>query len=193
MSLDNTPSPAPRGLTVGELLTALAVAAVLAGTAIPGMTVLITRQQADAAVEQMARAIQFTRSQAVHRRVMATLCPGRGPQCGRRDSWHDGAMVFVDTNANGNRETDEPVLHRLAPLPDGYRVRWRSFRNRKSLSMRPDGTTDWQPGNMVVCPPNADVRNARQLVVNAQGRVRRSRDQDGDGVVEDAKGRPVSC
>lgn len=193
MRLDNIPAPAQRGLTVSELLTALAVAAVLAGSAIPGMTALITRQQADAAVEQMARAIQFTRSQAVYRRITATLCPGRGPQCGRRDSWHDGAMVFVDTNANGNREADEPVLHRLAPLPDGYRVRWRSFRNRKSLSMRPDGTTDWQPGNMVVCPPNADARNARQLIVNAQGRVRRSRDQDGDGVVEDAKGRPVSC
>lgn len=181
------------GLTLSELLTALAVAAVLVGAAIPGMSVLLGRATADAAIEQMAHAIQFTRYQAIARRTTATLCPGAGATCGRRDTWHEGATVFVDGNANGDRDRDEEVLQRLPPLPDGYRIRWRSFRNRKSLSMRPDGTTDWQPGNMVLCPADSDAKNARQLIVNAQGRVRLSRDLDGDGVMEDARGRPITC
>ena len=181
------------GLTVSELLTALAIAAVLVGVAVPGVSGLLNRARADAAIEQMSRAIQFTRYQAISRRTTATLCPGGGATCGRRDSWHEGATVFLDGNANGVRDRGEEVLQRLQPLPQGYRVRWRSFRNRSSLSMRPDGTTDWQPGNMLVCPTDGDAHNARQLVVNAQGRVRLSRDSDGDGVVEDAQGRPVSC
>ena len=167
-------------------------AAVLAGAAVPGMSALITRAKADAAVEQMSRAIQFTRYQAITRRSTATLCPARETACGRRDSWHEGAMVFLDANANGARDSGEEILQRLPPLA-GYRVRWRSFRNRKSLSMRPDGTTDWQPGNMTVCPTDGDAEHARQLIVNAQGRVRLGRDRDGDGVVEDAHGRAVSC
>lgn len=180
------------GLTLSELLAALAVAAVLAGAAVPAMSALITRAEADAAIEQMSRAIQFTRYQAIARRSTATFCPGRETACGRRDTWHEGAMVFLDANADGARDSGEEILQRLPPLA-GYRVRWRSFRNRKSLSMRPDGTTDWQPGNMVVCPADGDTKYARQLIVNAQGRVRLSRDQDGDGVVEDANGQPVSC
>ena len=180
------------GLTLSELLTALVVAGLLAGAAVPAMSALTIRAKADAAIEQLSRAIQFTRYQAITHRTNATLCPGRETVCGRRDSWHDGAMVFLDANANGDRDTGEEVLQRLPPL-EGLRVRWRSFRNRKSLSMRPDGTTDWQPGNMVVCPIDGDAKQARQLIVNAQGRVRFSRDEDGDGIVEDAQGRPVSC
>lgn len=180
------------GLTLSELLTALIVAALLAGAAVPAMSALTTRAKAEAAIEQMSRAIRFTRYQAIAHRSVATFCPGRETVCGRRDSWHEGAMVFLDANANGAREADEEILQRLPPLV-GFRARWRSFRNRKSLSMRPDGTTDWQPGNMVVCPIDGDAKHARQLIVNAQGRVRLSRDEDGDGVVEDARGRPVSC
>ena len=180
------------GLTLSELLTTLIVAALLAGAAIPAMSALTTRAKADAALEQMSRAIQFTRYQAITHRTNATLCPGREAVCGRRDSWHEGAMVFLDANANGVRDAGEEILQRLPPL-ESLRVRWRSFRNRKSLSMRPDGTTDWQPGNMVVCPTDGDARQARQLIVNAQGRVRFSRDEDGVGIVEDARGRPVSC
>lgn len=180
------------GLTLSELLASLVVAALLAGAAVPAMSALTTRAKADAALEQMSRAIRFTRYQAITHRTNATLCPARETVCGRRDSWHEGAMVFLDANANGARDDGEEILQRLPPL-EGFRVRWRSFRNRKSLSMRPDGTTDWQPGNMVVCPINGDPKHARQLIVNAQGRVRLSRDADGDGVVEDARGRPVSC
>ncbi|MCE2460259.1 MAG: GspH/FimT family protein [Pseudomonadales bacterium] len=183
---------AQTGLTLSELLAALAVAAVLAGAAVPGMSALITRAHADAAIEQMSRAIQFTRYQAITRRTTTTFCPARETVCGRRNSWHEGAMIFLDANADGVRDSGEEILQRLPPMA-GYRVRWRSFRNRKSLSMRPDGTTDWQPGNMVVCPTDGDAKHARQLIVNAQGRVRLSRDRDGDGVVEDTGGRPVSC
>jgi len=181
------------GFSVSELMMALAVAALLAAAAAPGMAVLIARGHTDAAADQMLRAVQFTRHTAVSRRATATLCPGGGDSCGPRDSWHEGAMVFLDGNANGRREPAEEIVRRLPPLPDGHRVRWRSFRNRLSLSMLPSGLTDSQSGNLLVCPDDGDPRRARQLVINAQGRIRWSRDGDGDGIVEDARGDPVSC
>lgn len=174
-------------------MTALAIAAMLAAAAVPSMSHLVVRHQADAAIEQMMGAVQFARHLAVARRVTATLCPGRGSSCGRRDSWHEGAMIFLDANANSRLDPDEEIVLQLPPLPAGYRVYWRSFRNRISLSMKPTGITDWQNGSMLVCPPDGDTKNARRLIVNAQGRVRLGRDEDGDGVVEDAGGDPVSC
>ena len=181
------------GHTIVELITALGIAAVLAGVAVPGMARLVVRSHADAAVEQMMGAVQFARHLAVARRVTATLCPGRGARCGPRDTWHSGAMIFLDADADGRRDSNEQIVRRLPPLAGGYRISWRSFRNRKSLSMKPTGVTDWQNGSMRACPPNGDAKHARQLIVNAQGRVRLARDTDGDGVVEDAAGRPLSC
>jgi len=166
---------------------------VLAGAAAPGMAALVRRGHADAALAQIAGGIQFARHLAVSRRVPATLCPGAGPSCGRRDSWHEGAMIFLDANANGRLDGADAVVQRLPPLAGGYRLYWRSFGNRKSLSMLPTGVTNWQNGNIRACPPDGDPKKARQLVVNAQGRVRLGRDSDGDGIVEDAAGRPVSC
>ena len=182
-----------KGMTIAELMTTLTVAAVLAGAAAPGMSRLIAGNQADVAIERMRGAIQFARQVAVGRRVTATLCPGAGPTCGRRDSWHEGAFVFLDVNANSRRDAGEELLQRVAPLPSGYRLHWRSFRNRKSLSLKPTGLTDWQNGNMLLCPPDGDATQARLLIVSAHGRVRLARDRDGDGVVERSNGDAVAC
>lgn len=182
-----------KGMTIAELTTTLAIATVLAGTAAPGMSRLITTNQADVAIEQMRSAVQFARQAAITQRMTVTLCPGSGATCGRRDSWHEGALTFVDRNENSQRDSGEPLMHRIAPLPTGYRLRWSSFRNRKSLSMKPTGLTDWQNGNMLLCPPDGDAKQARMLIVSAHGRVRLARDSDGDGIVERANGNPVTC
>lgn len=184
-------------MTIAELTTALAVAATLAVVAVPGLGALVARSEADAALEQLRGAVQFARHTAVAAGTVATLCPGApgvvGGGCGRRDEWHLGAQVFLDANGNGDREPAEAVVLRLPPLAAGYRVTWRSFRNRTFLSMLPTGTTDWQNGSMLVCPPDASATDARLLIVNAQGSVRLAEDSDGDGVVERANGRPVIC
>ena len=59
--------------------------------------------------------------------------------------------------------------------------------------MTPMGFTRDQNGNFTWCPGNGDVRLARQLIVNAAGRLREALDSDGDGVREGANGRPIGC
>ena len=198
MAQDTNTRPPRRaaGMTIAELTTALAVAATLAVVAAPGLGALVARSEADAALEQLRGAVQFARHTAVAAGTVATLCPstpGAVGGCGRRDDWHLGALVFLDDNANGDRDGVEAVVLRLPPLATGYRVTWRSFRNRSFLSMLPTGTTDWQNGSLLVCPPDASASNARLLIVNAQGGVRLAEDTDGDGIVERANGRPVAC
>lgn len=189
------PAHRAAGVSIAELTTALAVAAVLAAVALPGMAALVARSEADAAVEQLRGAVQFARHSAVATSGVATICPG--PQvpagCGTRDSWHLGGIVFLDADGNGERDAGDEVVLRLPPFATGFRATWRSFRNRKSLSMLPTGTTNWQNGSLLVCPPNADPAAARLLIVNAQGSVRLAADSDGDGIVEAANGRPVAC
>ena len=185
--------PGVAGLTLVELLTTLAVAGILVATASGGAAHLVDQHRAGAAVNQMLGAIRFARHAAVAHRSPATLCPADGGTCGRRNTWHNGALVFLDENANGRFDGGDALLRRLPPLGEGDRFYWRSFRNRSYLMIRPSGLTDWQNGNFLYCPQGGDPRYARQIVINAQARVRHARDSDGDGIVEDARGRPVRC
>ena len=181
------------GLTLVELLTTLAVAGILVTTASGGAGHLVDRHRAGAAVNQMLGAIRFARHAAVAHRSPATLCPANRDSCGPRNTWHNGALVFLDENANGRFDGSDVLLRRLPPLGEGDRFYWRSFRNRNYLMIRSSGLTDWQNGNFLYCPRGGDPRFARQIVINAQARVRHARDSDGDGIVEDARGRPVRC
>ena len=196
------------GLTLVELLTTLAVAGILVASASGGAGHLLGQHRASAAVNQMLGAIRFARHAAVAHRSPATLCPADGAQslqpgsargnpsqesCGRRNTWHNGALVFLDRNANGRFDGSDVLLRRMPRLGEGERFYWRSFRNRSYLMIRPSGLTDWQNGNFLYCPESGDPRLARQIVINAQARVRHARDSDGDGIVEDARGRAVVC
>ncbi len=182
-----------RGTTLIELLAALAVAGVLLAWGGFEAARFVAGFRADAAVAQMQGAVRFARHAAVAHRSTVTLCPGAGDTCGRRNHWHLGALVFVDADGDGRRGAGETLLRRLPRLREGERFYWRSFRNRSSLSMLSSGLTDWQNGNFLYCPSNGDARLARQLILNAQGRMRHARDGDGDGVREDASGRALAC
>lgn len=182
------------GLTLVELLTTLAVAGILVASASGGATLLIEQHRASAAVNQMLGAVRFARHAAVTHRSAVTLCPASGYNtCGQRNTWHNGALAFLDRNTNGRFDGKDVLLRRMPRLQEGDRFYWRSFRNRTHLMIRPDGLTDWQNGNLLYCPESGDPRFARQIVINVQARVRHARDTDGDGIVEDARGRPVAC
>lgn len=181
------------GVSLAEMLVALAAGALLMAVALPGFDGLLQRERAGSAVNQMLGAVEFTRSAAVSHRVTAALCPGAGDRCGGRNTWHDGALAFLDPNGNGRRDPGEEILMRLPPLPAGHRLYWRAFRNRTALVFRPSGLTDWQSGNILYCPPDGNATLARQIILNVQGRARRATDRDGDGIVEDSAGRPVRC
>lgn len=181
------------GVTLAEMLIALAAGALLMAVALPSFDNLFERERAGSAINRMLGAVQFTRAAAVSHRVTAALCPGAEDRCGRRNTWHDGALAFLDPNGNGRRDTGEEILMRLPPLAPGHRMYWRAFRNRTALVFRPSGLTDWQSGNILYCPPDGDPTLARQVILNVQGRARRAVDTDGDGIVEDASGRPVRC
>ena len=180
------------GLSLVELLVTLALAAVLLGMALPAFQDLAANSRGSAALNQIIGAVNYARSAAVTHHATVTLCPGVDRRCLARDQWHRGALLFLDHNGNGLLETDDPVLGRLPSLDDGGRIYWRSFRNRGYLQFMARGYTAWQNGNFLYCSVNRAASEARMVILNAQGRIRVARDRNGDGVVEDASGRPVS-
>lgn len=179
------------GYTLTELLAVIAITAVLASLVSPSFHHQVQQTRADAGLNDLIAAVNFTRHLAVTMRTTATLCPGQG-QCAKRNTWHRGAIVFLDANANGQIDDDEDVVRQFPSIDHG-RIHWRSFRNKSYLQFNDRGYTNWQSGHFQYCPLNGDARYSRQVVLNAQGRARSARDSDGDGIREDARGRALVC
>jgi type IV fimbrial biogenesis protein FimT len=178
-------------MTLIELLTALAVLAFLLGLGLPGIGHLVAGTQANGAMLQLRGMLALAREEAITRHREITLCgTANGSTCA--STW-DGmpTLVFSDANLNRQLDTGEDVLT-LSELTHSARIRWRASGNRSYLRYRPDGSVG-EYGSFTYCPPDADPRHARQIILNATGRPRSAVDRDGDGIVEDPSGNPVRC
>ena len=179
-------------MTLLEMIMAMALLSLLLVAAAPSLSGIIEQRRGDEVIRLLREAVEFTRAAAIDSGGLAALCRSSdGASCGGR--WEEGMIVFVD--GDGNRVPDTAgarVRVFRFPAPAGS-IRWRSFGNRQYLQMTPMGFTRNQNGNFTWCPENGDVRLARQLIVNAAGRMREALDTDGDGVREGANGRPISC
>jgi type IV fimbrial biogenesis protein FimT len=183
----------PAGLTLVELLVTLVIVAIMLRLAAPAFRDLTAASRSSAALNHLIGAVALARSSAVTHYDTVTLCPGAERACLGRDQWHRGALVFLDRDGDGRLDGEDAVLRRLPSLDAGGRIYWRSFRNRSYLQFLPKGYTPWQNGHFLYCAASGNPKEARMLILNVQGRLRPARDSNGDGVVEDASGKPVSC
>jgi type IV fimbrial biogenesis protein FimT len=107
-----------RGVTLVELMIALAIAAIFLTLAVPGFSDLLIRNRMTGLTNNLITAINYTRSEALKRGAPIRMCPGDA--C--NGSWGGGWVVFSDANANGVADTGE-VLRRYSGAPsDAYTI-----------------------------------------------------------------------
>jgi len=95
----------PRGLTLIELMAAVAVAAILMAVAVPSFTQAIAKARLEGAVSEMTIDLQYARTQAIRRRSSATLAI-------------DAAGTGY-TLAYANPATGANVIFKTVTLPSG--------------------------------------------------------------------------
>ncbi|MEM8766845.1 MAG: GspH/FimT family pseudopilin [Pseudomonadota bacterium] len=182
-----------QGWSLLELLLTLTIAAILSGLAYPNFNAFVARTQTTTRINDLITLIRFARHAAVTEQRWVGLCPAVGDRCTGSASWETGIMVFADGNRDGERQPGEALLAYQPALGAGERLQWRAFRSRNYLQFRPRGYTNWQNGTFLYCPADGDVRYAKGLILNIQGRTALTRDADGDGVDERANGTPIRC
>ena len=180
------------GITLVELLVCLVIASVLAGFALFSTPDWIAQYRARTSLSTLRAAINLARHAAVRRGYNVVVCPSAGDACGPANTWINGALIFEDRNRDRVLNQSDVIISQSPGVASGGIV-WRSFRNRGVLVFKPRGLTDWQNGHFQFCPEDNDVRHARQVILNYAGRTYASRDRDGDGIHEDAHGRPLRC
>lgn len=91
------PRPSSTGVTLLELLIAIAVAALVAGIAVPGFSGLVQSSRMTGAVNSFAAALNLARSEAIRRGVRVTVCPAStGDACAGEDFAGGWAVIAGD-------------------------------------------------------------------------------------------------
>lgn len=93
-----------RGLTLIELLVALAIVSVLASLAAPGLRGLLARHAVDTAVSAFVADLHFARAQALKLGHSVTICQSAsGSACDApAGSWRQGWIVFAAAGDAGS-------------------------------------------------------------------------------------------
>ena len=172
-----------RGLTLIELLVALAVLAALLAVAVPGLGAFIADGRVAGAVNGLVGSLALARTEAVRRGRKVVLCPsGDGLACDPPGAyrWDTGWLVFADLDGDRERDPAEPVLRRGGPIQG---VRLESSPGRTRIVFRPLGTSGGSNASFTFCPEEAAP--PRVVCLSNTGRARLSATR--------CDGTPVAC
>lgn len=153
-----------QGLTLIELCTTLAVAAIICTIALPALSQLRQHQSLVTSTNALVHALQLTRIQAITSRQAYLLCPaGKSGDCQKTTDWSHGWQV-VPAKA--------PSAHTLLLRGEaGKGVRLQSTVGRTQVRYNPDGTSAGTNVTFTLC----NTSGSHIVVVNNTGRVRSAR------------------
>jgi type IV fimbrial biogenesis protein FimT len=165
------------GFTLVELLTVLAVLAVVLRVAVPSLLETAEAAQLGAASSQLLSELNHARAEAIRRNARVVVCKSRDAStCADDGSWEQGWIVFHDDNNNALREPGETVIRRGEGTRSGLRIvgnemvsRYVSFSGFGGPRLTSGA---FQAGTITVCRASGQRSEARQLIINSAGRAR---------------------
>jgi type IV fimbrial biogenesis protein FimT len=106
-----------KGFTLVELMTAIAVMAILTAIAYPSFTGTLRSNRMATTSNQLIASLSLARSEAVKNTQGAGVCAStNGTSCG--GTWANGWMVWSDLNHNGTFDGNDQVLRYTAGRTD---------------------------------------------------------------------------
>ena len=179
-----------RGFTLVELLIVLMMLSAILTQAIPLFGTVLVSAQKQSAASELVSLLNLARHKAISEGQTVTVCAINSENKCDKD-WSNPIIAFRDPDRLRRIKDDSQIIRLLQPNPDGKFDA--NFGIRDYLRFRSSGMAREAIGNIVWCPKNGDNRMAFQLRINMGGRIHSSKDSDGDGIIENTAGQPISC
>jgi type IV fimbrial biogenesis protein FimT len=139
------------GFTLAELLTAMAVIAILAAIAIPTLRQFSANSRTTAANNSLVSALAVARSEALRRSTLVTVCSSTDSQaCAGSKTWSTGWIAFTDLNANGALDGTDVLLQAWSAPAGNVSVtstaKFLTYDARGMAMLAPATFNTWVPG-----------------------------------------------
>lgn len=176
-----------KGLTLLELLMALAIVSILLTVVAPAATDIVRKSKITAEINQLSAIIRYARTHAIITNNTVTICPSINHSvC--QPSWTSPLIVFIDTNNNFIRDDNEAIITAKQGSHEQHKIKG----PQKPIRFYETGTNA-SPSSLILCPIDNDNNYARAIIVSLQGRTRVSKDSNNDGIHERTKGNNINC
>lgn len=181
-----------RGVTVIELAVAMVVLGILVAAAVPSFVQLLRDADRTTVLSELTAALNLARSEALGRGVPVSVCRSADAATCSSGTWAQGWLVFVNTDNDVPAQVDagEEILKARQQAQPAYTLtpnnNYANF-----ITYRADGSVN-NIGRITYCDRRG-VAEARAVLINMAGRVRLSRDLNGNGIDEDEAGDALTC
>lgn len=170
-----SPLSRQRGVTLIELLTVVAIVAVLVAIGVPSFQQSIARNRMAAQSNEFLSTLNFARSEAIKRGHSVTLCPSSNGSACSDSGWEIGWLAFADTNGNSAIDGSETVIRIWPALSPDFTLRPNA--NIASRIRYDSRGMARNTGHLLLCK-SGQINGARAIVVvTARPRVSYSGDQ----------------
>jgi len=160
---------ANRGFTLVEALVTLTLVSTLLTAGVSTMSRLIASSRITSEINHLTAHLQLARSEAVKTGQRAVLCPSSdGSSCLGSQDWAQGYMVFVDADADRERDPGETIVHVHQIDSDVVKL---NAGQRKTVTYQ---ATGWAPGSnltIAVCDAGGNAQ-PKAVIVSMTGRPR---------------------
>ena len=99
-----------KAFTIIELMTTVAIVAIMAAIAVPGMRNLILNNRLVAFSNDFVSSVSAARNEAIGTRQQVAIEPNGG-------DWSQGWLVFVDANESGDFDAGEEIVREVEAYP----------------------------------------------------------------------------
>ncbi|MDN5871839.1 MAG: GspH/FimT family protein [Nitrococcus sp.] len=170
---------ANRGVTLIELLAAIAILAILMTAAVPALTRWSDGNWLTTGVNRFHRTLALARSQAIEHRGNVVVCKSSdGRNCEATGGWEQGWLIFLDPGADEQCQDGDAdarcdgdgglIIRAEQGFAHGLTLRG-SGNTANAVAFSASGFSQGYPGTFTLCSASGE---ARGLVLSMQGRIR---------------------
>lgn len=160
-----------------ELMITLMIAAIILSQAVPSFIEMTQNNRIVTQANDLVTSLNAARSEAVKRGTRITVCKSNdNASCAATGGWHQGWIIFVDTNNDAAVGGGEELIRAHGPLEGnntlngtGNVANYISYVNTGFSQLINGGL---QSGEIILCDSRGFGANARAIVLNASGQLR---------------------
>lgn len=168
-----------RGFTLVELMVTVAVVAILAAVAVPGMQSFLAKSGMNAVKDDFAIALQRARLDAINRNTCVSICQlraGTSNTCATGaalGNWHQGWIVYLNDACAAPAATAVPAASLISVRqPGNERFRLTGSATTAAVTFNSRGLLRSGSDTFQVTDANdANSPHGREIAVSFQGRV----------------------